>query len=195
MNPPVVDAVVLAAGSSSRLGQPKQSIRLHDETLLDRTVTTALACVSGEVHVVLGAGASTLLPELEKRPVRPHIYEQWQRGQQSSLLFGLAQTAPDRAVLILLTDQYRVTPAHIHALVQAWLSCPSRPAAASYTNTLGVPVVWPREYVEPLRAASRAQGLLQPDTCTVVPMAAAAYDLDTPEQLDLLREFERGAVG
>lgn len=191
----IVDAVVLAAGESSRLGGPKQIIRLHGVTLLERVTDMAREAVDGDVHVVLGAYAKQCEALLEKRTVRPHIFGDWAQGQNASLDFALGYVAPRRAVMVLLVDQYRLQSVDVIGLIKAWREAPQRPAAAAYADTLGVPVVWPAHYVQRLRAAPRGQTLLEPTACTRVPLAAAAFDLDTPEDLHTLREFERGVAG
>ena len=192
MTTPALDAVVLAAGGSTRLGEPKQSVSLHGVTLLERTVDIALGAADGNVHVILGAHADRFQPLLENRDVCPHIFDNWTAGQNASLSFALSKITPGRAVAVLVVDQYRLLGTDISRLVTAWRAASHRPAAASYASTLGVPVVWPANYIERLRVAPRGQALLDPDACTQVPLAAAAYDLDTPDDLRALREFERG---
>lgn len=190
-----VDAIVLAAGGSSRLGQSKQLLSLHGLTLVARAAAAAFEAVDGDVHVVLGAEAEACRARLEKLAVRPHICSNWADGQHASLRFGLDCVTPDRAVLVVLTDQYRIGPKHLRRLIDAWRDVPGRPAAASYDDVLGAPVVWPANYVQRLRATPRGQRLLDRVSCTAVPMAAAAFDLDTPEQLRQMRKIERAGIG
>ena len=86
-----VAAVILAAGSSSRLGTPKQLLRYRGETLLHRTVRLALAAGLDPVHVVLGCNASAVgaaLEELRAR-VATVINPDWQTGMGSSLVRGI----------------------------------------------------------------------------------------------------------
>lgn len=195
MSTAVVDAIVLAAGASSRLGQSKQLVSLHGLTLVERAAAAAVDAVDGDVHVVLGAEAASCRARLENLDVRPHVCSDWADGQNVSLCFGLKCVAPERAVLVVLTDQYRIGPQHLRRLIGAWREVPDRPAAASYEDVLGVPVVWPADYVQPLRESPRGQRLLDRARCTAVPMAAAAFDLDTPEQLREMREMERAGIG
>ena len=87
-----VAGVVLAAGSSSRLGTPKQLLRYRGETLLHRTVRLALAAGLDPVHVVLGCSApvvGTALEDLGSR-VTTVINPHWQTGMGSSLARGIA---------------------------------------------------------------------------------------------------------
>lgn len=87
-----VAAVVLAAGSSSRLGTPKQLLRYRGETLLHRTVRLALAAGLDPVHVVLGCCAPAVgeaLEDLGSR-VTTVINPDWKTGMGSSLARGIA---------------------------------------------------------------------------------------------------------
>ena len=87
-----VAGVVLAAGSSSRLGTPKQLLRYRGETLLHRTVRLAIAAGLDPVHVVLGCDASAVgdaLAELRGR-VTTVFNSDWQAGMGSSLAIGIA---------------------------------------------------------------------------------------------------------
>ncbi|MDE0024776.1 MAG: nucleotidyltransferase family protein [Spirochaetaceae bacterium] len=87
-----VAAVILAAGSSSRLGRPKQLLRYRGETLLHRTVRLALAAGLDPVHVVLGCSAPAVgeaLEDLASR-VTTVINADWHTGMGSSLARGIA---------------------------------------------------------------------------------------------------------
>ena len=91
-NPGGVAGVILAAGSSSRLGTPKQLLRYRGETLLHRTVRLAIAAGLDPVHVVLGCDASAVgdaLEELRGR-VTTVVNSDWQAGMGSSLALGIA---------------------------------------------------------------------------------------------------------
>ena len=57
------DIIILAAGVSSRLGRPKQSLLYKGHTLLQHSIETALAAPAQRVIVVLGANAATLQPD------------------------------------------------------------------------------------------------------------------------------------
>ena len=96
MNAPVpgggVAAVILAAGSSSRLGTAKQLLRYRGETLLHRAVRLALETGLHPVHVVLGSHAAAVgeaLADLRAR-VTPVVNDDWQAGMGSSLAHGIA---------------------------------------------------------------------------------------------------------
>lgn len=188
-----VDALVLAAGASTRLGQPKQAVLLHGQPLLSRAVATARAAVNGRVHAVLGSSAGELRAFAGDAAV--HVFDRWQDGQHASLCFGVAQVSDADAVLVMPCDQYRIPASGLRALVDAWRGAPGQPAAARYDDTLGVPVIWPVGWLDQLARARRGQALLTASNCTVVALSEAAWDLDTPDDLADLARFEASTAG
>ena len=93
-------ALVLAAGASSRLGEPKQLITFHGERLMDRAVRIAKEAGAYPVFVVLGADYKRMLDSLAELPegpdtgVRILINKAWQSGMSSSIRLGA--TAAER---------------------------------------------------------------------------------------------------
>jgi molybdenum cofactor cytidylyltransferase len=95
----------------------------------------------------------------------------------------------------MLVDQAAVTAEDLKRLVSAWRRQPEYIAAARYGTTTGVPAIFPRSTfpdLQSLRGDVGARVLLQrnPDRVVRVPMASAAIDIDTPEDL-LKLGFER----
>ena len=101
-------AVILAAGGSSRMGQPKQLLRFRGTSLLRRAIDTACAVPSEQVIVVLGR-VRQLLPELEATGATVVINDQWMDGVSTSLrapgrrFFGCARVFIYPADMPLLT--------------------------------------------------------------------------------------------
>ena len=123
--PPLVDSreriflsgIVLAAGSSTRMGRPKQLLPLGGRSLLQRTLDEAAASCLDELILVLGHRSQEILEAL-RLPVRPPcravVNRRYPEGQSSSLVLGLRPTNPAaRAAAILLGDQPFVTAALI----------------------------------------------------------------------------------
>lgn len=193
---PTVSAVVLAAGASSRLGEPKQSVMLDGQSLLMRAAQLASSCVDGDVHVVVGANAAADARALDYALVQVHPCSEWAQGQSASLSLGLSRIAAGHAAVVLVVDQYRLRADHLRRLLDAWRADPQRPAAARYADTLGVPVVWPPALIETL-VASRCLGrdMLAAVSCTEVALPAARFDLDTPQDLAQLRRYEQSRSG
>jgi molybdenum cofactor cytidylyltransferase len=182
-------AIVLAAGASSRFGSAKQLVRVAGRPLLHSAVARAAEVAGAAVTVVLGARAAELAPLLKHSQSSVFINRDWREGMASSIRAGVARLpASCTAVLLMLVDQAAVTGEDLKRLVSAWRRQPDYIAAACYGTTTGVPAIFPRSTfsdLQSLRGDVGARVLLQrnPDRVVRVPMASAAIDIDTPEDL------------
>ena len=186
-------AIILAAGASRRLGQPKQALRHAGESLLRRTARLALATGVQPVVVVLGAGAVALRPLLDGLPVTVVDNPAWAEGMGSSIRAGMTAvpvTAP--AVLLLVVDQPGLDQDQLQALLAAPAATGCSMAASAYGGRLGVPALFTQPHFAALAAldgAAGAQILLrrQPEAVAAIPFPAGAWDIDTPADLDRLQ--------
>lgn len=183
--------LLLAAGSSSRLGKPKQLLRFEGKTLLRRAAETAVAAANGApVVVVTGALHEQLLPELLGLPVVVVRCETWSAGMGASLQSGLRtlekHARPLQSVTVMLCDQPFVTAELLLQLAAA--ASPERPMAASaYNKVCGVPVCFGPEALPLLQQLPETAGAAQllrqhPELVASVDFPLGAIDVDTPEQ-------------
>jgi molybdenum cofactor cytidylyltransferase len=191
-NPPHV--LVLAAGASTRLGQPKQLVKLAGRPALHIVVSSAVAVAGHAVTVVVGAHAREMTHLLAHSPASVIVNRHWEEGMASSLRFGVASLPPAcHAVMVLLGDQVAVTADDLKRLVNAWKGEESMIAGSVYEQRVGVPAIFPRlcfsELAE-LRGDQGARMVLERNNYRLVrvPMSNAAIDLDTPEDLAALNE-------
>jgi molybdenum cofactor cytidylyltransferase len=186
--------LVLAAGASSRLGQPKQLVHLGGRPALHIVVSNAVSLAGHAVTVVLGAHAKELTHLLAHSPASTIVNRHWEEGMASSIRCGVAALPPAcDAVLILLGDQVGVTADDLRRLAGAWHGEESLIAASVYGQQVGVPAIFPRmcfsELTE-LRGDVGARVILERNAYRLVrvPMTNAGIDLDTPEDLAALTE-------
>ncbi len=188
---PSLHAIVLAAGSSSRFGSPKQLVRVDGRPLLHAAVSRAVDVAGHAVSVVLGAHAADLAPLLRHSAASIVINRDWSEGMASSIRAGVSRLPGScGGVMLVLADQAAVTAEDLRRLASTWRRQPGYIVAAQYGTTLGAPAVFPascfRDLAE-LRGDRGAQVLFKrnPDRVVRVPMDSASIDIDTPE--DLLR--------
>jgi len=178
--------LILAAGSSSRLGQPKQLVLYQNETLLRRSVKQALE-LSPNVFVILGHEYEACLSSLEGLPVNTLYHENYAKGIGSSIAFGISHTLSFAHTLIMLCDQPLIPLEHYRALIdnveQGVL------VASSYLpkERVAVPALFPKRYYEDLMVLTGdkgAQMLLSDASCIPVALKQAfTVDIDTQEDV------------
>ncbi|MGB8260526.1 MAG: nucleotidyltransferase family protein [Terracidiphilus sp.] len=193
MNCAPVAAVVLAAGGSRRLGQPKQLLLLDGETLLGRTLRLVRGAGAGPVVVVLGAYAEEIRAAVPLEGFVAIENAAWEQGMAGSMRAGLAaveRAAPEAAgVLLVACDQPRLTAAHLRALREAFAAQAGAAIVASgYAGVAGVPALFPRAVFPRLLALEGDRGaraLLAAPPCPLVtiPFDGGEMDIDTPTDL------------
>lgn len=194
-----VPAILLAAGASTRLGQPKQLLQLtafSGETLLDHAVAVARASGAAPIFVVLGAHAKQIILECELLDCILVPNEAWAEGMASSLRVGIAAvlehapTAP--GAMVLVCDQPGVSAEHLDNMLDAHQADTDRIVASRYAGRMGVPVIFPRRLFPALLALQGDHGarlLLQQAGTTVhaIDFPGGELDLDSPEDLQRLQ--------
>jgi CTP:molybdopterin cytidylyltransferase MocA len=176
-------AVVLAAGASVRLGEPKQLVRLAGETLLQRAIRIAHEAGCAPVVVVLGADAEQIAAQCDLSDAVVVVNDAWSEGMASSIRVGvgrLGMVAKDANGVVLMTcDQPAVSAAHLRALMKTGAA-----TASAYAGRRGVPAYLPAaafaELME-LRGDSGARELLR--EAAAVELAGGELDVDTVEDL------------
>jgi molybdenum cofactor cytidylyltransferase len=186
-----IDAIVLAAGESRRMGFPKPLLHIGDETFIERTLRMIAPAVE-RVVVVLGAHAESIRAVL---PVNSRFAivdnPDYAQGQLSSLKKGLGELAPGvSAAMVHLADHPLVAAATYLTLADTYRRTRAPIVIARHAGRRGHPVLFDRSVFSELLAAPLDQG------AKVVVNAApgrivysdvddpgVALDLDTPEDL------------
>ena len=191
--------VLLAAGASRRLGEPKQLLRLHGETLVHRAARLGLATAPGQSLLVLGAQADATWAAVAGLALQRVDCPDWRTGLGASLRAGLAAVSADcEGALVLLCDQPALDTAHLRSLVEHWRHDPLRATASAYAGVLGVPALLPRRWFEALsrNAGDRgARDLLRERADEVVALPAPSLSVDIDRPGDLERHFAESRLG
>lgn len=183
--------ILLAAGASTRMGQPKQLLRYQGESLLQRTLRIAMDTPFHPLAVVLGARMEEMEAELEGADALIVRNSAWASGMGSSVAAGLeallrAEPGLDAACFILV-DQPHLAAAHLLELRRQLSQAPEKLGAASaYRQTLGVPAIFRKDLFPELLKLHGQKGAKPviekyKGQLISVPFPQGHIDLDTPE--------------
>ena len=190
-----IGAVVLAAGSASRMGRPKQALQFGGQSLLRRASLAALEGGCSPVVVVTGAHAELSRAELHGLNVREVFNPHWQMGMASSIragLEGLLGGNPNTAAaVLLLCDQPYVTGDVISALIAAYRNTQKPIIASSYDGNLGVPALFGRSLfarLTRLEGSAGAKHVIEENASVAdfLPFPGGELDVDTPDDFSRL---------
>ena len=191
-----ISILILAAGSSSRLGQPKQLVEFEGITLIERITHTALS-VSEDVLVVLGANIELIKPKLEAFSDRINIIKNpdWQEGMGTSIRVGMENLASKSdAVIILLSDQPLISQVLLQNMMQTFANKKFPIIACDYGGQLGVPILFGKSFFPELLKLKGEQGAKSflknyPKEIATISFKEGLFDIDTPEDLDKLHSI------
>ena len=192
-----VAAIILAAGASRRLGQPKQLVGYAGEALLERALRLAKEAGAAPVLVVLGANFAPICASIPFNEAIPVFNEKWEQGMSSSIHAGLNEAdvrAPESTgALVMSCDQPHLSAGHLRSLLLAFAAQTTPTIVTSiYAGIHGIPAVFPRSVYPKLHALhgdKGARALLAKPPCPIVavPCSGCEIDIDLPEDLAHLK--------
>ncbi len=151
--PDLIAIAILAAGASSRLGSPKQLVRIDGTSLIRRAAGVAIESGIGPVFVALGANRDAIKPELADLSVRVLVNDDWAEGVASSVRLAAcaARHVGAAALLLMVCDQPAVDAALLRSIRAARLSSAKpRIVATRYADALGVPALFDQSLFDEL---------------------------------------------
>ncbi len=186
--------VLLAAGGSSRMGRPKQLLRIEDEALVTRMARRLIELEPASVLVVTGSASQAVNDQLSGLPVQVVHNPRWEEGMAGSLAVGVKNLPAEiDGVLIMLCDQWRVGREDLQELVQVWNADISQITAACWDDdgrqVIGPPAIFPRALFEELTSLKGDRGARaviekHRERASFVAMESAFFDLDEPADLE-----------
>lgn len=179
-------AVVLAAGGSTRLGHPKQLLKLDGRTLVARAAMAAHIAGAHRVIVVTGAVAEQVEAAVAHLDfVTTKFNSIWMDGLASSVRSGLAALVGEDfdGVLMMVCDQPAIDSEILKKLVEQFDS-ENRIVAAAYDGTIGVPALFGKEFIPELVQLKGDEGAgrwlrKHEKRVTRIDAGEAATDIDT----------------
>ena len=149
----MISAIVLAAGSSRRMGRLKPLISLGGRTILQQTLDHLRDSRVDEIVVVLGHRAEEVLPALRGLGCRVVINHRYHLGMSSSIRRGLQAVHPlSRAVMVVLGDQPHIGPEVIDRLVESFQRENRSIVVPVFDGQRGHPVIFGRQFWDRLQA-------------------------------------------
>lgn len=195
-----IGVIILAAGSSSRLGYPKQLVEFNGIPLLQHCIDVAESLQLDFKFLVLGSKSEEILKEIKSRNFEVVINENWEEGMGTSVSKGVCEALKIENeldhILILLSDQPFVTKEKIQELIKVQLDT-SKPASFSeYAGDIGVPAIFSRQLFSDLQKLKGDQGakkLLHNKNFQygTVKFESGNFDVDTTADVELLKQMEK----
>jgi molybdenum cofactor cytidylyltransferase len=190
--------IILAAGSSSRLGRPKQLIEFQGKILIQRSIEFSQKSQVDSLVVVLGWNPELIKTGFDSKNIPFVINENWKEGMASSMQTGLRflmENELPEQVILMLCDQPFVTSEVLNHLILEKKNSGKGIVACSYSGTLGVPAIFDQAYFKELLELKSHEGAKKvilknrPDVHSF-DFPLGAVDLDTEEDLIQLENLK-----
>jgi len=190
--------ILLAAGGSTRLGQPKQLLSLQGKTLVERTLVTMQEAIPNTITVVTGGSAKEVSAQIEARNAHVAYNPEWETGMASSIKTGLndlLKNSPDlNAIIICLCDQPFLTSQHLIDLQNSFINSDKKIIASLYNELESVPALFDQSIFPDLLALKGQEGARKVirkanKDILSIPFSKGIYDVDTPDAWEKIQSL------
>jgi len=193
--PETIAGVVLAAGSSTRMGHNKLLLELAGETLVRRAVRAAVTARLDPVIVVLGHEAERVGAQLDGLPCLPLLNPRFGEGVRTSLQAGVTRAAESAgALVVVLADMPFVTAEMIESVVARYRESGAPLVVSHYGDDVDAPpILYDRSLFAELlaipedRCAKQVVRRHRGEAAVVTWPAQALRDVDIPEDYEEVR--------
>jgi len=188
--------VILAAGASTRLGNPKQLLQYRGKTLLGHAVNEAVNSNADAVVVILGKDANLFKKEIDEKKVRVAINFSWEEGMASSVRLGLDTLLNDKpyidAVIFMVCDQPHISSSLLNELIKTQQKTTRQIVTSNYGDSIGPPALFHKKYFKELMKLSGDVGARKVIQQNMNDMATILFpegkiDIDTEEDYEKLK--------
>ncbi len=160
-----ISGIILAAGLSTRMGEPKQLLPFGNSTIVETVIDNMLGSKLDEIIVVIGHEAEKIRATIQHKPIRMVFNPAYQEGMLTSAQCAVQSLADSTdAFALLLVDQPFITSELIDRVIDAyraktefshskkWIALPS------YNHRRGHPVIFDRRYAADILALDAESG-------------------------------------
>ncbi len=195
----MISAIVLAAGTSSRMGEPKPLLSVAGRPLLEHVLSSVRGSHVEDIVVVLGQEADRVRADVSMDGARAIVNDAYAEGMSTSIRAGLRAADPHAdGFLIVLGDQPFVSSATLDALIARRDRSRAEILIPTYRGRRGNPVLVDRSLSEEIQSITGDQGCRaifghHPGRILEVPVEdpGILIDLDTPDQVARAEEAVR----
>lgn len=201
MPDPKIPVLILAAGVSERMGEPKLLLEFQGNTLIGRAVDLGKNINPGRAAIVLGAYFDEYASAIGGKEINIIRNTSWRDGMGTSIACGLKEIIkqwPDSVgILIMLADQPLMTTEHLNDLILNFSSSGGIITATEYPGSKrGVPAIFPARCFEELRGLTKDKGARDMLNSKEVEVKTVSnpdivFDIDTQEDFKALRQLNR----
>ncbi|MBW8041293.1 MAG: nucleotidyltransferase family protein [Planctomycetes bacterium] len=155
----MINAIILAAGRSKRMGKPKPLLRFNDTTFLEHIISVLRASDVDRITVVLGSEAETIKQSADLSGTSIVINKDYQKGQLSSLTAALKHTPPEtEAILVCLVDNPFITEEVVGKIIRKFRETNNPIIVPVFNKKRGHPALFSRSLFNELLNAPEEQG-------------------------------------
>lgn len=163
MNPaqaiPKISGIILAAGLSTRMGEPKQLLPFRGSTIIETVIDNLLGSKLNEVIVVIGHEAKKIQAHIQHKPVKVVFNPDYQEGMLTSAQHGVGSiSASADAFAMTLVDLPLITPDLVDMVIDAYVQSAGGIAVPSYNYRRGHPVIFDRGYADQILGLDENSG-------------------------------------
>jgi molybdenum cofactor cytidylyltransferase len=156
----MISGIILAAGSSQRMGSPKSLLKIGEKKFLQYIVEVLHSARIIDVVVVLGAEAEEIRKSLTWFDGKIVVNEEWSKGQLTSIIKGIGaldlnSTEPEEVngAMICLVDHPLLTQSLLVDLLQGYWTSKKKIIIPTFNGKRGHPVIFDKKYFDEIRSA------------------------------------------
>ena len=202
MSSPHIAAIILAAGSSARMGAFKPLLPLGERSILEHVIETVRSSRIEEILVVIGHRAQELGPVVEKAGASAVFNRDFEQGMFSSVCAGVRRLGrPVDGFFLLPVDIPLVRPATFRRMAAAWGQRPGRICSPAFAGKRGHPPLVPAALIPAILKSPGVGGLqkvLENFEDRALDVAVAdeniLFDLDLPEDYEAAKGRYAGLI-